>query len=186
MKKIKSKALLDESNRELMWAILTIFSNDLTSVQKRLLTEILVNKRSFNIVKNETGLTLPRLKAIFHDGVGVLNKGMYNLTNLRKEYFTLNEQHKKLTDKFNLVTKKEDQMSKFSPEIRERLNMPIEQTPFSHRVYNVCKSLKINHVSDLVKYSPRDFLSLRSFGKQSIIEVEKFLLTNGLYWGMLK
>jgi DNA-directed RNA polymerase subunit alpha len=70
------------------------------------------------------------------------------------------------------------------PELRQKLNMSIQELDLSVRANNCLESAKIASVRDLVKKTDSDLLKVRSFGKTSLREVKRKLADMGLSLGM--
>jgi DNA-directed RNA polymerase subunit alpha len=62
--------------------------------------------------------------------------------------------------------------------------MTIEDLELSGRAYNCLKSVGINYVGELVKYTEAELLKLRSFGKKSLDEIVEKLSQYNLRLGM--
>jgi DNA-directed RNA polymerase subunit alpha len=70
------------------------------------------------------------------------------------------------------------------PDLRQKLNMTVQELDLSVRANNCLESAKISTVRDLVKKSDLDLLKVRSFGKTSLREVKRKLADMGLSLGM--
>jgi len=70
------------------------------------------------------------------------------------------------------------------PELREKLNMPVQALDLSVRASNCLESARINTVRELVQKADADLLKVRSFGKTSLREVKRKLADMGLSLGM--
>jgi DNA-directed RNA polymerase subunit alpha len=70
------------------------------------------------------------------------------------------------------------------PELRYKLDMPVQELDLSVRANNCLEAAKINAVRDLVKMTEGDLLKVRSFGKTSLREVKRKLADMGLSLGM--
>lgn len=69
-------------------------------------------------------------------------------------------------------------------EIRRLLEKPIGDLDLSVRASNCLEAAKITTVGDLVQYDEPQLLQLRSFGKTSLLEVQRKLSEMGLSLGM--
>ena len=58
----------------------------------------------------------------------------------------------------------------------------IEDIDFSARTYNLLKLVKIETIYDILHFRKKDFLKIRNFGNKSIVELEKILTDNNLYF----
>jgi DNA-directed RNA polymerase subunit alpha len=70
------------------------------------------------------------------------------------------------------------------PDLRQKLNMTIQELDLSVRANNCLESAKIGTVRDLVKKTDGELLKVRSFGKTSLREVKRKLADLGLSLGM--
>jgi DNA-directed RNA polymerase subunit alpha len=70
------------------------------------------------------------------------------------------------------------------PDLRQKLNMTIQELDLSVRANNCLESAKIGTVRDLVRKTDNDLLKVRSFGKTSLREVKRKLADLGLSLGM--
>ena len=68
--------------------------------------------------------------------------------------------------------------------LHKSLEMIYEEELISVRTYNVLKIAKIDSVKLLVSFTTNDLLKLRNFGKKNLIELEKMLQENDLYFGI--
>ena len=66
----------------------------------------------------------------------------------------------------------------------ELLDMKIEIPMFSVRARNCLKAVDIETVRDLVRLKKSDFDSYRTFGRKTLDELDMFLESHGLHWGM--
>ena len=66
----------------------------------------------------------------------------------------------------------------------ELLDMKIEIPMFSIRARNCLKTVDIETVRDLVRHKKSDFDSYRNFGHKTLDELDMFLESHGLHWGM--
>jgi DNA-directed RNA polymerase subunit alpha len=70
------------------------------------------------------------------------------------------------------------------PDLRQKLNMTVQELDLSVRANNCLESAKIGTVRDLVKKTDAELLKVRSFGKTSLREVKRKLADMGLSLGM--
>ncbi len=69
-------------------------------------------------------------------------------------------------------------------ELYEKLSMPISELELSVRSANCLKEARIKTIGELVKRSELEMLKYRNFGKKSLAEINKILVTMGLSLGM--
>jgi DNA-directed RNA polymerase alpha subunit len=79
-----------------------------------------------------------------------------------------------------------DKQSKLSQELKELLDTRIDELGFPKRVMNVCLMADIYTISDLIRYTRKEFGKLRNSGKKSGDDVEAFLKSKGLNWKIKK
>jgi DNA-directed RNA polymerase subunit alpha len=89
------------------------------------------------------------------------------------------------------VVAQEDEKSttpedKIPVELREKLNLPIDQLSLSTRALHCLENEKMKTVYDLVTSSEDDLLNIRNFGQNTLDEIRKCLKERGLSLGMLK
>ncbi|MGQ9818785.1 MAG: DNA-directed RNA polymerase subunit alpha [Candidatus Kapaibacteriales bacterium] len=68
--------------------------------------------------------------------------------------------------------------------LRKILSKPIEDLEISVRAFNCLRSNGIKTLGQLVSYDRNDLLKFRNFGKKSLEELEKIVLSFGLEFGM--
>jgi DNA-directed RNA polymerase subunit alpha len=73
---------------------------------------------------------------------------------------------------------------KVDQELKQKLNIAIQELELSVRAGNCLESVKIDTVGQLVKYTEADLLKIRSFGKTSLREIKRKLEDIGLSLGM--
>ena len=66
----------------------------------------------------------------------------------------------------------------------EKLRLPISELELSVRASNCFREENIKVIADLVKRTEEEMLSLRNFGKKSLVEVKELLVGMGLSLGM--
>ncbi len=69
-------------------------------------------------------------------------------------------------------------------QMREKLKMPISELELSVRSSNCLREAKIKTIGDLVSKTELEMLKFRNFGKKSLAEINKILVTMGLSLGM--
>lgn len=71
-----------------------------------------------------------------------------------------------------------------SPEVLEKLRMPVSELELSVRSANCLREAKIKTISDLVQRTDAEMLKFRNFGKKSLAEISNILTGMGLSFGM--
>jgi DNA-directed RNA polymerase subunit alpha len=84
----------------------------------------------------------------------------------------------------SIAAMRESGRATMDPELRYKLDMPVQELDLSVRANNCLEAAKINAVRDLVKMTEGDLLKVRSFGKTSLREVKRKLADMGLSLGM--
>jgi len=69
-------------------------------------------------------------------------------------------------------------------DLKEKLEMPVEELELSVRASNCLEAMKIEKVGELARMSEPELLKIRSFGKTSLREVKRKLADIGLSLGM--
>jgi DNA-directed RNA polymerase subunit alpha len=83
-----------------------------------------------------------------------------------------------------LAALREANRPSIDPEVRQKLDLKVQDMDLSVRANNCLESAKIQTVRDLVKKTDADLLKVRSFGKTSLREVKRKLADLGLSLGM--
>ena len=68
--------------------------------------------------------------------------------------------------------------------MRDKLKIPISELELSVRSSNCLKEARIKTIGDLVRRSELEMLKYRNFGKKSLAEINKILVSMGLSLGM--
>ncbi len=71
-----------------------------------------------------------------------------------------------------------------SPELIEKLRMPVSELELSVRSANCLREAKIKRIGDLVQKGDAEMLKFRNFGKKSLAEISNLLTAMGLSLGM--
>jgi DNA-directed RNA polymerase subunit alpha len=78
----------------------------------------------------------------------------------------------------------EPQMSKEEIALYEKLRLPISELELSVRSSNCLREANIKVIGDLVRKSEEEMLSLKNFGKKSLVEIKELISGMGLTLGM--
>jgi DNA-directed RNA polymerase subunit alpha len=68
--------------------------------------------------------------------------------------------------------------------LKEKMKVPISELELSVRSSNCLKEARIKTIGDLVRRSELDMLQYRNFGKKSLAEIKKVIVSMGLSLGM--
>jgi len=188
---------METARQELATNVVKVGAKTLTNLERLVLTQVLLEGKSFSEIADQRQLTSGRIKQIFQKGIRRLNHFLGHIDEKLMYYNEIIENHEDLKKRVGEYEKKEEEANKkknilesFSPEIQTLLQTKIEETNLSARVKNLCKmgnvfGDKIGTVSDLVKLNRKEILKYRNCGKKSITEIEDFFSVNNLSWGML-
>ena len=78
----------------------------------------------------------------------------------------------------------EEEEEALSPDVIEKLRMPVTELELSVRAGNCLREAKIKTIADLVQRAEPEMLKFRNFGKKSLAEIQEILKTMGLSLGM--
>lgn len=82
------------------------------------------------------------------------------------------------------AAREERPVAAMDDELRRKLELPLSSLELSVRASNCLEAARVSTVGELVRMTEADLLSLRSFGKTSLMEVKEKLLSMGLGLGM--
>lgn len=94
------------------------------------------------------------------------------------QYYEIGELHAAGT------AREERPVSAMDDELRRKLELPLSSLELSVRASNCLEAARVSTIGELVRMTEADLLSLRSFGKTSLMEVKEKLLSMGLGLGM--
>lgn len=150
-------------------------TKDLTEKESRVIKEVIINKKSFEAIGKESGLTRERIRQLFQRAckriyyrVKEIPGQLSAMDSLVKENADLRSENKilkSLIDKHKLLT--EGQI--------DVLKIKIEDLDFSVRTLKIFQCADIFTIGDIVKFTKSDMLKFRNFGVFSLMEVEKAL-----------
>ena len=187
--KSKKKATILETLKEqgtmgLLKSTLQLGTPFLTRLEQIILKEILIENKTFNDLKASLKLMPMRQQQILNTGIRRMHKIMAEMNEKVVAYDVVKKElveTKNRLAEFETAIKKQNELS---PKLKESQNQLIENIGFSARVRNICHKKDIKTLFDLVGYTKKDFSSIRDCGKKCSDEVEVFLLSKGLSWGM--
>jgi DNA-directed RNA polymerase subunit alpha len=79
---------------------------------------------------------------------------------------------------------KEQDFDEHALHIRQLLKTKLADMDLSVRALNCLKAADVETLADLVSYNKMDLLKFRNFGKKSLAELEEFVQSKGLHFGM--
>ena len=181
----KMNAMRQEATKELLKSFIPLLNGPFDKVTQNVLNEVLVENKTFKELKE----SIPYLPAMRHDpvfrsGVSRLCKTVPRLMEVEAEYKKVKAELEDLRKKFGVVETKRTNRAMLSPEQQEALALTLEQAGFSSRIKNSFEGANIVTIADVVTFSRKDILKFRNTGQKSVDEVEAFLKSKGLKWGM--
>lgn len=90
-------------------------------------------------------------------------------------------------ESMSIPTKEEEQMDnseQLSPEMKALLSQKIEDLDLSIRTRNILNANGIKTVLDICRLRKIDWLNFRNSGKKTLAELDDFLMSHKLTWGM--
>ena len=79
---------------------------------------------------------------------------------------------------------KADPSEQLSPEMKVLLSQKVEELDLSVRTRNILKANGIDTILDICRMKKTDWLKFRNGGKKSLTELDDFLTSHNLAWGM--
>lgn len=181
----------EQGIEDLLPHLILLGNKTLTKFEQTILTEILLNKLTFNEVAKTNKLPMLRQKQLFSISIRNLSKVLdyvsENIGNSKVLENELSEAKRNLAEakeKLKALQDSIDKRNTLSPELKELIDTPIDKIGFSARVLNICLRVNIDTIADLVSYSRHNFRALRDMGEKSFNEVETYLKSKGLTWKM--
>jgi len=178
------KTIREQRIEELLQSLLLFGNGKLSKLERTILTEVLINGIDFKDLSNTLRLTTGRQRDIFDNAISTIMKALAVVSESEdaNAYSGMKKELAVTKKKLEALEKSIEVQNKLSPEMKSILAIRIDTSGLSARVKSVCYRNEIHTVSDLVKYSRRDFGNLRHSGKKSINEVEVFLEAHELSW----
>jgi len=197
----KKKSIRERAIDELLPHLLPMGKSALTSLEYKILTEVLLHGKTFADLSKTLKLTVHRQAQIFEGAItrlintvndmepdGVLagtlqtelDKTREELAEVRFELENTNRELDEKQKKLGALVAHE----KLPAKARAALDLLIDDTELSARVKGICSRSSIYKVRQLIQFSKSEFLNLRNCGEQSANEVQAFLLKKGLNWKM--
>jgi DNA-directed RNA polymerase alpha subunit len=178
------KTIREQSIDELLPFLLLFGKGQLSKLEQNLLAEVLLNGKQFKDLTSTLQLTTTRQKQIFDNAINRLMKALVLAIESEKAnaYSVMEKELHEVKSNLAVLKINLKQQNELSQEMKELLATPIHKTGLSARVKNLCYNAKIDTVTDLIRYSRRDFTGLRGSGQNCGNEVELFLENNGLSW----
>ncbi len=185
------KTVREQGIERILPHIVFLGRNLMTKMEYEILTEVLVNNKKFTELNSVYQLTAHRLGQIFDRAIRQFTIGADEIrvkldshNNLLQELSAARNELASVTKKVVAVERKAERKQRIPVRIRKLLPLSIQETSLSVRVKNICAHERVLMIGHLVTFTRQDFLKLRNCGKGSADEVEVFLKSKGLSWGM--
>jgi len=149
-----------------------------------ILRMVLIEDRKLSEVGDELKLTPLEVSQFFYRALrrvslrfATFNMQVENATDWQGEILFLRS-------KLQRYERKENKVLELPFETKKLLFQSVRNMGFSNRVWNILHAHDIEILADLVKLTKYEFSRCRGVGKGSLKEVNDFLLSEGLNWGM--
>ena len=169
---------------EILGSVLRIEVHPFLRRGNEVLREMLINGRGVKETSKVLNLPLTRVKQLFPQGAKVICARLDSLNDELKAARELEKENKLLRERLKQFDEKKERLDAIPEKTRKILSIKIEDIDLPMRVVNTCRMEKIQTIGDLVKLSKREFMSMRNMGRKCAGEVEEFLFSKDLRWGM--
>ena len=152
--------------------------------------EILVENKTFAQVALSHHLTEQKVRALFLKTYRRMTDGICDLQHLLSQFKKI-LQKSELSNAEATYNKKgltseqryiESLGVEYTPELEMNLALKIGDCNLEERIKNICRANDIVTVKDLVMLGRKTFYSTRNCGKKTLITIDKFLESKGLFW----
>jgi DNA-directed RNA polymerase alpha subunit len=161
---------------------------EVTHRERKVLSDILMGW-SVESIANEYGLTRERIRQIAYKAVRKAahlinyNDVVQENDRLKNELSVAKIELTSLRSKLSLYEMK-DAKKTVDNKLKKLLATNVRELNVSVRLLNCFTVNNVYTLADAVRLRKSDYLSMRNFGKKSLIELEKLLESNGLSLGM--
>jgi DNA-directed RNA polymerase alpha subunit len=180
----KMEAIRNEAVKDLIQSLLPLGKERLMELEQRLLYEVIIENKSYEELKALLLLPVSRQKVVFQLAVKRMMKVIAKVSEADLDYGRLEKELQSTRKQLAAMEKKLSRRTELSSEQRKILSMPIDKVGFSARIVNSVRGANIRTVSDLIGLSRYDLLKFRNLGKKGVDELDAFLISKGLTWGM--
>lgn len=196
MRKYKNdnKTAKETARKELTIKLVEVGSKLLTKLEQEVLTQVLINEKSFAEIGDYRQLTAGRVRQIFEKGIRRINAFLSTIDERMVRYLEISEKYAEMEEKVTKYEEKEIEktkdaqiMSSLPPTTQKLLKTKIVNTDLSARVKNACEKgniwgERIETVENLIRTGKKELLKFRNFGNKSIDEIEEFFRKHNLSW----
>jgi hypothetical protein len=170
---------------ELLKSILSLADGNLQEIQRKVLHAILIeNKTTKELRKSLPHLPALRHEPVFRSGISDLCRTTARLLEIAADYKKVIPELHRLRKEKQYANEKLSRRAKLTPEQQETLGLTLEQAGFSARIRNSFNNEGIVTIADVVGFSRHSIRRFRNTGTKSVNEIEAFLKSKGLDWGM--
>jgi len=179
-----NKTLRTQTTKDLLALLISIGKDTLTTREYEILEGVLVHQKTFGDLADEQLLTRSRIKTIFENGVKRLNHLYSGIYKRITTFDAIEKENRELKKNLSKVESNIAKQNSIPPELRKLLDTSIDELGFSKRLLGVCIGSNIRTVKDLVQHTRLDFIRMRNFGSKTMNELEDFLASKNLLFGM--
>lgn len=192
-----NKGIKETTRIELSNKMVQTYSKHLTTLEREVLTKVLLDDKTFAEIADDRQLTSGRIKQLFEKAIKRLNHFIGSIDEKLSKYNEVIEKFSKMETLLNEYKKEEKLRStkkslieSFPLKIQKILQTKISDTILSARVKNICEKGNVwgkgvKTLEELIRLGPKELLKFRNCGKKSFDEIEDFFKENGLDWKML-
>lgn len=170
------------------------------SIREKEVVLRVASERTLEDIGSEFELTRERVRQIFDKATRRMYMHLFRsmkqiiLKNkeYENEYSALKQRNKVMEETLSFMSHttgvpmppKENELDEASLRILRLLKTKLVDLDFSVRALNALNIAELVTVADLVRCNRMDILKFRNFGKKSLLELEEFVATSGLQFGM--
>lgn len=158
-----------------------VVMRDLTERERKVVWDVLVQRKTMDAIGHEVGFTRERIRQIFQQAC----KRIYYRIKLMPNKLSVTEDLIKENDKLRAENKTLRDLTHqkhltVDEKVIDILSTKIEDIEFSERVRKILRYGEIKTLGDLINLSRYDLMKFRNFGTGSLKEVEDFLKEHNL------
>lgn len=177
-------------------AVISVAGEDVLTEREASILYALNAGNTLSTVSEKFGLTRERVLQIVKKCFRKIYS-MRTFSDLRREIKTLRSENSMLQRQVDILYNRSNQRSEALAKALAKYGGPagihkltnlfserVRDLDFTVRAINCMTAADIDTVADLVQCRKEDILKFRNFGKKSMRELDSFLESNGLSWGM--